>query len=184
MNMELVKALSDKESYPGKVDKIDMKETHISWVFLTGKYAYKVKKPVNYGFLDFSTLEQRKHYCEKELQLNRRLCKDVYLSVVPITESNGAIKIGGTGKIIDYAVKMRQLPQDRIMSLLIRKGKVKKSHISKIARNIADFHKKADAIKGGHGSLGMIKGNCDENFSQTREFVGRSISKKQYNYIG
>src|SRR3989338_9942166 len=101
-----------------------LKETHISWVFLTGKHAYKIKKPVNFGFLDFTTLEKRKYFCEKELQLNRRLCKDIYLDVLPVTESNGMLQIGGKGNIVDYALKMKQLPQERIMSLLLKEGKV------------------------------------------------------------
>ena len=120
--MELAKSLLSKSAYPDRVKRIDMKETHISWVFLTGKHAYKVKKPVNYGFLDFSTLEKRKKYCEEELRLNKRLCKDVYLSVVPVTKSYNRIKLGGKGKVIDYALKMRQLPQSRIMSKLLGEG--------------------------------------------------------------
>jgi aminoglycoside phosphotransferase family enzyme/predicted kinase len=160
-----------------------MKETHISWVFLTGKHAYKVKKPVNYGFLDFSTLEKRRHFCEQELRLNKRLCKDIYLAVLPITESNGIIKIGGRGKVIDYALKMKQLPQDSLMSKLLEEGKINKDHISKISKIVADFHRRSDKVANMHGSVKIRKINWDENFAQSREFVGKSISKKQFDFI-
>ena len=181
--MELAKSLLNKNAYPERVKRIDMKETHISWVFLTGKHAYKVKKPVNYGFLDFSTLEKRKHYCEQELKLNKRLCKDIYLSVVPITRINNTIKLGGTGKIIDYALKMRQLPQSRIMSKLLGERKINKNHISRIAKIVADFHRRSDKVANRHGSVKIRKINWDENFQQTREFAGKSISKKQFDFI-
>jgi len=181
--MSIASAMMKKNVYPERVRSIEMKQTHISWVFLTGKYAYKIKKPVNYGFLDFTTLAKRKYFCEIELALNKRLCKDIYLAVLPITQSNGSIKIGSKGKIIDYALKMKQLPQKSIMSVLLKKGIVSKSYISRIAKIIANFHKKADTVERKYGSLKIIKFNWDENFQQTREFVDKSISKKQYGYM-
>ena len=180
--MELAKSMLNKSAYPEKPSKIQAKETHISWIFLTGKYAYKVKKPVNYGFLDFSTLEKRKYFCEQELKLNRRLCKDIYLSVVPIAKIKNTIKIGGTGKIIDYALKMKQLPQEKIMSKLLGEGKISEAHISKIAKIISDFHRKASRAKK-YGDMKTIKFNWDENFQQTNEFIGKSMSRKQYDLI-
>ncbi len=181
--MDITSAMMKKEAYPEKPSKIQMKETHISWVFLTGRHAYKVKKPVNYGFLDFSTLEKRRHFCEQELRLNKRLCKDVYLSVLPITQSNGTIRVGGTGKIIDYALKMKQLPEDRMMSKLLKKDKINKTQMSRIAKIVADFHRRADKVANKYGSVKIREINWDENFSQTHEFIGKSISKKQFDFI-
>ena len=118
---EVVDALLTPDAYPQDAGKIELIQTHISFVFLTKNYVYKVKKAVNFGFLDFSTLDKRRSYCEKELELNRRLCPEIYLEVVPITKSNG-IKINGNGETIEYALKMKRLPQERIMTLLL-KGK-------------------------------------------------------------
>ena len=161
-----------------------LKETHISWVFLTGKYAYKIKKPVNYGFLDFTTLEKRKYYCEKELELNRRLCKNIYLNVVPVTQSNGGLKIGGPGRVVDSAVKLKQLPEEKIISLLLKKNKVNKNHVSNIAKIVSNFHKRADARSAAkYGSWKIRKFNWDENFQQTQKFTGKSISSHQINFI-
>ncbi len=101
---EIVDALLTANAYPKDAGKIELIQTHISFVFLTKNYVYKVKKAVNFGFLDFSTLDKRRAYCEKELELNRRLCPEIYLEVVPITKSN-SIKINGNGETIEYALK-------------------------------------------------------------------------------
>ncbi|HZL93715.1 MAG TPA: hypothetical protein VFB99_08725, partial [Vicinamibacterales bacterium] len=103
----LVDALQDPRCYPHDVGEIRVVETHISWVFLTGELAYKIKKPVKLPFLDFSTLRRRRHFCEEELRLNRRLAPDLYLDVVPIGGSTGAPQIGRT-PAVEYAVRMRQ----------------------------------------------------------------------------
>ena len=108
---QVVDALLTPEAYPEDTGRIELIQTHISFVFLTKKFAYKVKKAVNFGFLDFSTLEKRRFFCEKELELNRRLCPDIYLEVVPINKSN-VIKIEGSGETVEYALKMKHLPQE------------------------------------------------------------------------
>ena len=102
-----------------------------------------MKKAVNFGFLDFSTLEKRHFFCEKELELNRRLCPDVYLEVVPINKSK-IIKINGNGETIEYALKMKRLPQEKIMTLLLKQNKVNKKTIDELAKIIAQFHSKAE----------------------------------------
>ncbi|MEE9564912.1 MAG: hypothetical protein V3V63_04300, partial [Candidatus Hydrothermarchaeaceae archaeon] len=102
--MEVIEALKDPSSYKEDVEEIELLQTHISFVFLTGRYVYKVKKPVDFGFLDFTTLEKRQFYCEEELRLNRRLCRDVYIEVVPINSSDKGIKIKGPGETVEYAV--------------------------------------------------------------------------------
>src|SRR5690606_34772604 len=106
--------------YPHNPQKVELFQTHISYVFIAGHYVYKVKKPVNFGFLDFTTLEQRKFYCEEELRLNRRLAPSIYLDVVPIMQDNsGNLSLGGTGQVIEYAVQMKRLPLDKMLKILL-----------------------------------------------------------------
>lgn len=122
--------LLSPQAYPEMTKSVRLVQTHISFVFITDRYAYKIKKPVNFGFLDFSTLSKRKYYCEQEVMLNRRLSRGVYLGVVPIILSGGKLLVGRkkeecktpAGIIIDYAVKMKLLPMERLMSTLLRKG--------------------------------------------------------------
>ena len=109
----MVAALRDPRRYPHPVAEITLLETHISWVLLTGRYAYKLKKPVALGFLDFSTLEARRHACEEELRLNRRTAPDLYLEMVPVTGTQTEPRLGGEGRAIDYAVKMHRVPAGR-----------------------------------------------------------------------
>lgn len=181
---EVVEALLRPESYDHEVAEVKMLQTHISWVFLTGKYAYKVKKPVNFGFLDFTTLQKRKHYCEEEIRANKPLCGDMYLGVVPITKGD-SINISGDGEVIEYAVKMRELPQDAIMEVLLRKGEVGKKEISTIAKLLADFHSKARTGRGidEYGSVEQITENWVQNFEQTRNRRGTVVESFKYDFI-
>ena len=142
----IVDAMLKPQTYPEPTGKIDLIQTHISFVFLTENYVYKVKKPVNFGFLDFSTLDKRKFYCEKELQLNRRLCPDIYLEVVTINKSK-ALKIKGEGEAVEYALKMKRLPQECIMTQLLQESKVDKKAIDEIAEIVAKFHSKHRQIQ-------------------------------------
>lgn len=182
---DIVKALMSPEAHEEDVSNIRMMQTAISYVFLTGKHVYKVKKPINLGFLDFTTLEKRKHFCEEELRLNRRLCEDMYLGVVPINKSDGKIKIGGKGKTVEYAVKMKEIGQKYIMTELLKKGQVDKGLIDRIAKILVDFHSKAKTDKeiSKYGSLQVIRGNWDENFKQTVDFIGKTIPKYQFKEI-
>lgn len=181
---QIVEALLRPSSYKEETGQIELRQTHISFIFLTKDFAYKVKKAVDFGFLDFTTLEKRRIYCEKELELNRRLCRDMYLDVVPIRKSN-IITINGDGEIIEYAVKMKRISEEKIMSLLIEESKVNKKTIDKIARIIAEFH--LEAKNNEHvdkfGSLPTIEANWRENFEQTLEFINKTISLKMYNII-
>lgn len=180
----VVEALLGPEAYPEDPGKIELIQTHISFVFLTKNFVYKVKKPVNFGFLDFSTLEKRRFFCEKELELNSRLCPDIYLEVVPINKSN-IIKINGVGETVEYALKMKRLPQEKIMTVLLNENKVDDKTIDEIAKKIAQFHSKAQTsteIKE-YGSLKIIKTNWDENFSQTQKYVNQTIPVAEYKFI-
>ncbi|MDH5686608.1 MAG: hypothetical protein OEZ48_01900 [Candidatus Bathyarchaeota archaeon] len=184
MQQEVVKALMKPEAYDEEVDEIELIQTHISFVFLTRDYVYKVKKAVDLGFLDFTTLEKRRFFCEKELELNRRLCEDMYLDVVPINRSD-VIKIEGEGETVEYAVKMKRMPQERMTNRLIAENKVDAELISRMAKIIAEFHSKAETNSriGEFGSLLIIETNWRENFDQTREFLDKTISVDEFNLI-
>lgn len=181
----LLDAMLNPQTYPEPTGKIDLIQTHISFVFLTEKYVYKVKKPVNFGFLDFSTLDKRKFYCEKELQLNRRLCPDIYLEVVPINKKTEKLKINGTGETVEYALKMKRLPQECIMTTLLQEGKVDKKAIDEIASIVAKFHSEAatNAEITDIGGIKAVKFNWDENFAQTITYQGQSLSKADFDFM-
>ncbi len=184
MQKQVVEALMKPEAYDEEPGQIELIQTHISFVFLTRKLAYKVKKAVDLGFLDFTTLEKRCFFCEKELELNRRLCGDMYQEVVPINKSN-AIRIKGEGETVEFAVKMKKMPQEKMMNKLLEEKKVNRKLVDRIARIIADFHSKAE--KSGRiskfGSLEIIETNWKENFIQAGEFVGKTISMKDFEMI-
>jgi aminoglycoside phosphotransferase family enzyme len=181
---QVVEALMKPEAYDEDPGDIELVQTHISFVFLTRNFVYKVKKAVNLGFLDFTTLEKRRFFCEKELELNRRLCKDMYVEVVPINKSD-AIKIKGEGETVEYAVKMKQMPQEKMMSRLIEENKVDDRLVDRIAKIIAEFHSKAETNRriSEFGSLAIIETNWKENFEQTRQFVGETISTEDFKLI-
>jgi len=168
--------------YGRGVERVRMIQTHTSWVFLTGARAYKVKKPVNFGFLDYTSLSARRHFCHEEFRLNRLLSPDIYIKVLPITEVKGRLGLGGRGEVIDYCLAMKELPQDWIMTEQLRKGRVTFEHIDQIARSIAGFH--AQAERGPevaqYGSTKTIRFNWDENFAQTEEFRGKTISQRTF----
>jgi hypothetical protein len=164
----------------------------MSFVFLTGEYVYKVKKPVNLGYLDYTSLEKRRFFCQQELELNRRLCPEVYLAVVPITMSLRGAKrrsnllcIEGEGKAIEYAVKMRQLPQHRMMDVLLRDDQVTSEMVTRVAEKLAHFHQKAETNSkiAAFGKLDVIRQNTDENFSQTEKYIDVSIPRSKYDRI-
>ena len=172
------------EAYDEEPGRIELTQTHISFVFLTRNFVYKVKKAVNFGFLDFTTLEKRRFFCEKEVELNKRLCEGMYLEVVPINRRN-AIKIKGEGETVEYAVKMKRMPQETMMSNLLENKKMNKKTVEEIAKIIAEFHSKAETntMISRFGSLATIETNWKENFEQTREFVGKTISTTDFRSI-
>jgi aminoglycoside phosphotransferase family enzyme/predicted kinase len=137
---ELIARLRDPACYPHPAEAIESIETHISWVLLAGEYAYKVKKPVDLGFLDFSTLEARRFYCEEELRLNRRTAPELYLGVMPITDGGAGPRLGGAGEAIEYALKMRRFPQAALADSLASRGELGDSRVDAIAAGVAAFH--------------------------------------------
>jgi aminoglycoside phosphotransferase family enzyme len=181
----LVEDLLNPNAYPELAGKIELIQTHISFVFLTDKFVYKIKKPVNFGFLDFSTLDKRRMFCEKELLLNRRLCPEIYLEVLPITKSGDALKIGGEGEPVEYALKMKRLPQECIMTQLLREGKIGKETIDGIARIVAKFHTEAqtNAEINEIGGVKTVTFNWDENFAQITKYIGQTLSQADYDFM-
>ena len=128
-----------------EVERIE--ETHISYVLLTKRHAYKIKKSVQFSFLDFSSLEKRKYYCERELQLNRRLTKGIYLAIIPIRKDQDQFVLGSmNGEIVDFALQMKRMQSDRLMHLLLEHSEISKIHISSIAKMVADFHRQTPIL--------------------------------------
>jgi len=144
---EKVEFLSRPEAYASRPARVERKETHMSWVFLADRYAWKLKKPVRYDYLDFSTLESRKTHCELELKLNRRLAPDVYLGIEPLVcIPGGGMRVGGEGRIVDWLVKMRRLPEDRMLDVAIGKHTVSRDDVRKVGVLLAKFYKQAKII--------------------------------------
>ena len=170
MRNTMIDDLMNPLNYPEKPKNITLAQTHISNVFIGDEFVYKIKKPVNFGFLDFSTLEKRKHYCSQEVKLNSRFSKDVYLGVYPVHFDGKQHKINGRGKIVDYAVKMRRLSNDDLLKTRFKNNTVRSDDIKRVAKAIADFHKKTLRSKeiDEFGKLETIKYNTDENFQQQR----------------
>ena len=167
----LVASLLNPSVYGGGVERVEKLETHISHLFLAGPYVYKVKKPVDLGFLDFSTLERRHFYCLEELRLNRRLAPALYLDVVPISGSAEHPILGGRGAPIEYAVKMRRFGQDDLLDVMLALGRLTSDQIDRLAEKIADFHTTATVAAAGdvHGSPGAVRAPALENFAQIRQ---------------
>ncbi len=184
----LVEAMQKEEFYPHHPAEVRMVQTHISWVFLADELVYKVKKPVNYGFLDFSTLEKRLFYCREEVRLNSRLSKEIYLGVVPLILEQDRWRLGKEEEIEEakeYAVLMKRIPDDRLLNNLISENDVPSNAMETIARTVAEFHSKAERSQeiAAFGMPEAFKVNTDENFAQTEEFVGTSISKEAFELI-
>lgn len=140
MSQTLLKALQDPALYDHPIDSFTLMETHISWVLLTGEYVYKVKKPVNFGFLDYSSLARRAHFCREELRLNQRLAPDLYLDVIPVRGSETSPSLQGDGPIIEYMVKSRQFRQQDLLGNMEREGRLEARHIDALAERLASFH--------------------------------------------
>lgn len=161
----LIQALQDPTLYHHPVHQFQVIETHISWVLLTGVFVYKIKKPVNLGFLDFSTLQKRHYYCLQELSLNRRLAPDIYLDIIHIGGTPEAPVLNGK-PIIEYAVKMRQFSQTARLDHILAKNTLRPEHIDQLADNIAAFHQQAETAKNDshHGEPTAVLESIEKNF--------------------
>ena len=164
----MVTALLSADCYPHTATSIEVVETHISWVFLAGPYAYKVKKPVNLGFVDFSTLDARRHYCEEEMRLNRRFAPDLYLDVVEIRGSAEAPRIAGSGPLLDYAVRMHRFPQEALANSLLARGDLTSQLVTDFATYLAQFHHSLPPLQSAepYGTPEAVLHNAIQNFQQ------------------
>ncbi len=179
ISRQLLEFLQRPESYPHQPAEVRVVETHASSVFIASPFVYKVKKPVNLGFLDFSTLEKRRHFCEREVQLNRRLSSDVYLGAIPIYENERGFSFAGTdGKIAEYAVKMRELPRGFFLNELLAKGEVGEAEINRIIARLHRFYESGNPTPAIEewGRPAKLRISTDENFEQVKPFLGRTIS--------
>lgn len=172
----LIDALHDPRRYSHPVQRVERLETHISWILLTGAYAYKIKKPVEMGFLDFRSLDARRFYCYEELRLNRRTAPQLYIDVVPITGSPASPLLDGKGQAIEYAVRMRQFSQDALLHNMARRGELRSEHIDAFAKELARFHMNIDRSDAGRpfGLPERILSLALENFEQIEALAGAS----------
>lgn len=182
---ELFKAMADPDFYPHVADRMEQRETHISKVFLVGEYAYKVKKPVDLGFLDFTTLEKRGHFCRQEVILNRRLTHNIYIDVIPITLNGDRYCLGGLGAPVEYSVKMRRLTDEESMSSMLKNRAVKEHHLEALALLLVDFYNRASKCEDMDCSevWEKVRENCEENFIQTEGFTGEVLDERIFQIV-
>jgi uncharacterized protein len=182
---EIIAFLCDPRSYPYHPKRIRFVQTHASYVFLGSPYVFKVKKKVNFGFLDFSSLKNRRYYSEREVILNRRLSPDIYLGVIPISLSAGKLKFGKGEKVVEYAVKMRKLQDRYFMLRLLRQDQVTTKDLDRIVSRLKDFYEAETPSQKitPWGRIENLKISTGENFDQTRAFVGLTISREAFEAI-
>ncbi|WPD23234.1 MAG: hypothetical protein SD837_01460 [Candidatus Electrothrix scaldis] len=183
---DFISALLQEKQASCPADTVQLVQTHISFVLLAGEHVYKFKKPVNFGFLDFSTLEKRQHCCEQELLLNRRLCPDIYLDLVKVTRDGDSYTLNGDGETVEYAVKMARMPEEKMMGNLIQAGKLDQVHIDTLVDKLTPFYQQADRTPeiDGYGTAESVAVNVLENFEQTKGFIGNgAITQEQFDKI-
>jgi uncharacterized protein len=184
--LKMVERLRHAPEWPEDELPIEMKQTHISVLLLSRNYVVKLKKPVDFGFLDYTTLNKRLKACEDEIRLNRRLCPDTYIGLGGASDLDGQIRFSGkTGKIVDYCVWMKRLPEDRMLDRMVANNTVTEAVIDRVAARLCEFHAKAS--RGPEiarwGSLDEVRHNWEENFTQTEPFIGRTIGAPDYEAI-
>ena len=182
----LIEDLSRPGALPDPTSAVSVVQTHISIVFMGDEYVYKVKKPVDFGFLDFTTLEKRRYFCERELKLNRRLSKRIYLDVLPVRFNKNRFSLThARGDITEYAVRMKRIPDERLMKSVFDRNEITREHLDGIASVISRFHSTAarspeiDAF----GQPETFKINTDENFDQVEKYVGLTVEKESFDAL-
>jgi uncharacterized protein len=179
----LIQQMLAPEFYPHPVTvPIQLMQTHASYVLMTGDFAYKLKKPVNFGFLDYSTVARRQHFCQEELRLNQRGAKELYLEVVTIVKIGDRYQFGTEGEVVDYAVKMVQFPQANLLSNMFESGELKIADVEEMGRVVADFHAQAQTNKyiQSFGTIERIKESIDDNYRQTEKYIDRAQTQQQF----
>jgi len=182
---ELLPFLRDAASYKQRPGRVQFIQTHSSFVFLVPPFVYKIKKAVNFGFLDYSTLEKRRHFCEREVELNRRLCPQVYLGVVPISKKGESFVFGRRKQVVEYAVKMRKLSSACFLDKLVQRNAIKLQDLDRVAAVLTNFYKAQRPTKAIEewGRIELLKISTDENFKQVRDFVGHALSRAAFDAI-
>ena len=178
----LIAQMLRPEFYPHPVQEpVQLVQTHISYVLLTGEFAYKVKKPLDFGFLNYSTLELRKRFCQEELRLNQRGAAGIYLEVLPITQAGETYELSGSGEPVEYTVKMRQFPQDKLLSRYFERGDLTPQMLRQLAAVIAKFHQAAPASDyvRSFGEVAQVRQSIDENYDQTQQYIGGPQTQQQ-----
>ena len=179
----LLEDLARPEAYPAPWPaSVNLVTTHISWVFITDHEVWKVKRPVDYGFVTYTTLDRRRHFCHEEVRVNRRLAPDVYLGVVPVRLSVGRHSFAQDGTVVDYAVRMRRLPDTASAASLLRDGALTHEHLDALAGRLAAFYAESAPESRG-GSLDVLRANVEENFAQVEPFVGRFVGRETFSMV-
>jgi aminoglycoside phosphotransferase family enzyme/predicted kinase len=182
---QLITFLESPESYPHRPIEVRSVQTHISWVFIAPPFVFKVKKPVNLGFLDFSTLEKRRYFCQREIELNRRLCPEIYLDAVSIYETDSGFSFKPPGKIVEYGVQMRKLPHGCFLIELLEKNLVGEKEINRMISTLHRFYQAETPTPEIEqwGTPEKLKVSTDENFTQVEPFIGKTISPAAFEAI-
>jgi len=182
----MIQDLLQPAALPDPTRQVRLVQTHISLVFVADEFVYKVKKPVNFGFLDFTTFEKRAFYCRQEVDLNKRLAKDIYLDVLPIRFDGKKYSLRSRkGEIVEHAVKMKRISEKRLMKFLYQSGGLTENHLKRLARTLATFHghaRRSEEIDR-FGEPDRFRINTDENFDQIRKYIGTSIEKQQFSAL-
>jgi uncharacterized protein len=181
----LIEDLSDPRAYPVPTAKVDVHQTHISIVFVTDTFAYKIKKPIALDFVDYSTLETRRHWCLEEVRLNRRLAARIYLGVVPIVQDGSTIRVEGTGSVVEWAVKMHRLPAEASLARTVARDDLSREAVELLARRIADFHRHAERTESiaRFGRFDVVARNARDNFAQSTSQVGTIVSRAVFDRL-
>ena len=178
----LIQQMLQPGFYPHPViEPIELIQTHVSYVLLTGDYVYKVKKPVNFGFLDYSTLDKRHHFCKEEIRLNQRGAAEIYLEILPISQAGEKYQLGGTDAV-EYVLKMQQFPQEGLFSNMFERGELTEKYMEDLGRIVAQFHEKAhtdDYIRK-FGEIPQVRDAIDENYRQTASYIGGPQTQEHY----
>ncbi len=179
----LVRELSRPQAYAGAAGEVSLVRTHISLLFFAGERVYKVKKPVDLGFLDYTSVERRKHFCEEEVRLNRRMASRTYVGVVPIVERDGGhLFVGGEGETVDWAVEMVRLPAHRMLDAMLERGEIDNAMLGDVVELLVRFHAEAATGEGvdEHGSADAMRGNAEENFEQMRDSDALTATQRAF----
>jgi len=182
---DVIRAMLKPETYPQPPAAITHLQTHISHLFLTGGLVYKIKKAAHFDFLDFSTLAKRGYFCRQEVLLNRRLTRNIYLGVVKITSEKGRPMVNGKGPVVEYAVLMREMPQERMMNQLLTAGEVGPKDIKALVRTLVPFYRQARTGAGvdSFGRVSVLTQNTEENFLETKSYINRLLKRGDYDLL-